>query len=241
MMLNESDEVFGEIPGKSPRASGASGASAGQTQWAEYYVFHVRHMPGGVFRIFHVEPVFLAHQRTLEGLHGRSNTMMASPPNYWYKVSCMGGKAQAAVFKSLGISTKSLNEPGKLKGTDALLTEVAEAFSKMEDGARKSNLATELFGKSGLKLIPVLNKGAAGLDELRQEAARLNLVFGDEAIAAGQAFGNSLGKLGQAFLPAAQAMVEIVTDLIGQYGNLIKIKVAEWANKLVKVLPGLKE
>ncbi|MDL2226544.1 hypothetical protein LJB86_02675 [Deltaproteobacteria bacterium OttesenSCG-928-M10] len=162
-----------------------------------------------------------------------------------------GGKAQIGIFKELGVSTKSLTEPGKLKATDVLMTEVAEAFAKMEDGARKATLANQLFGQAGVKLLPLFNKGQAGLAELRAEAERLGLVFDDQAVLAGAAFGEGLTRLGekfqglkyivgQAFLPAAAGLVEVLGDLIEQNRALIKTKVAEWAGKLVKALPTLK-
>lgn len=36
----------------------------------------------------------------------------------------------------------------------------------MPDGAEKSALAMQLFGKNGMAMLPFLNKGAAGIQEL---------------------------------------------------------------------------
>jgi hypothetical protein len=51
------------------------------------------------------------------------------------------------------------------------LLEVANAFQKMPDGARKSAIALKLFGLEGAKLIPFLNEGAKGIQALEDEAA----------------------------------------------------------------------
>jgi len=65
-----------------------------------------------------------------------------------------------------------------LTSTDTLgaLSEVADIFQKMPDGAEKSALAYDLFGRSGMKLIPVLNQGAAGLQSYIDLSQKLGMV-----------------------------------------------------------------
>jgi ribosomal protein L12E/L44/L45/RPP1/RPP2 len=70
------------------------------------------------------------------------------------------GKA-AEVFAALGIEVKTAT--GALVPTETVLLKVAEVFAGLEDGAVKSALAVELFGRSGLDLIPFLNQGADGI------------------------------------------------------------------------------
>lgn len=166
--------------------------------------------------------------------------------------AAQGGKTQAAAFKALGVSLKSVNERGKLKATDQLMTDLAEAFAKLPNNARKAALATQVFGQAGTKLLPLLNKGAAGLDELRQRAAEYGLVFDDEGVAAGAAFNGSLDdtklkvqglgySIGRSFLPAAQSLVNIFGELVDENRGLIRVKTAEWAKKINNVLPIIKE
>jgi hypothetical protein len=69
--------------------------------------------------------------------------------------------ASARLFRLLGVETRDLD--GKTRATGDVLRDVADRFASYRDGAEKSALAVELFGKSGAKLIPVLNEGAAGL------------------------------------------------------------------------------
>ena len=70
----------------------------------------------------------------------------------------------AKAFKALGISVKD-NE-GNLRSSEEVFLDVADKFSKMEDGAGKTTLAIKLFGKSGADLIPLLNQ------EPRRQASR---------------------------------------------------------------------
>jgi hypothetical protein len=95
-----------------------------------------------------------------------------------------GGKddagTQAATFKAMGIETK--NSAKEIRPLGDILPEIAEHFHNMADGAAKSTLAQELFGKSGTKLIPLLNQGAGGVEKLSKEFDRLGGGFDEEAI-----------------------------------------------------------
>ncbi|UCI17871.1 hypothetical protein FJ970_22580 [Mesorhizobium sp. B2-1-8] len=96
-------------------------------------------------------------------------------------------------FDELGIKVKDAS--GKLKDNEKLLLEVANAFQKMPDGARKSQIALKLFGEEGAKLIPLLDLGAAGIDQLKQKAADLGIIFSDEQIKAATEFNDALSEL----------------------------------------------
>lgn len=96
-------------------------------------------------------------------------------------------------FKTLGIAVKTSG--GDLKDSGVVLSEVADRFSKMPDGARKAQLAVELFGKSGAQLIPLLNGGADGLEQLTKEAQRLGIVISTETGKNAEDFNDSLTKL----------------------------------------------
>lgn len=77
----------------------------------------------------------------------------------------------ATAFKQLGLSQK---EVSKLSPDDALKL-VANRLSKVEDKAIQAALAQDLFGRAGVKLIPLLSKGAAGLNQFQAEAVRLGI------------------------------------------------------------------
>ncbi len=102
------------------------------------------------------------------------------------------GEARDA-FTALGISVKDAK--GNIKPTADLLLELADKFANMEDGAGKTALAMRLFGRSGAEMIPFLNKGSAGINELTEEAKRLGIVFTQEAAEAGNTFNDNLKRL----------------------------------------------
>lgn len=71
---------------------------------------------------------------------------------------------------------------GALLPMSQLLPVVADKFKDMPNGVEKTALATELFGRNGTQLIPVLNKGSAGMAELADKASQLGLVLDDQAM-----------------------------------------------------------
>lgn len=127
------------------------------------------------------------------------------------------GGAQRELFQSLGVT--ALDSAGKLRPLDQVLLDVAERFKVMPDGAAKSALAVDLFGRSGTELIPLLNLGRQGLEDNYAAAERLGLVFSKEAADGADAFNDSLtelrgavqgvgNELAKSLLPALQPMID---------------------------------
>src|SRR5690606_7013155 len=102
------------------------------------------------------------------------------------------GEAQKG-YNALGISDKDAE--GNLKSSDQLLQEVAGKFAQFEDGANKTALAVNLFGKSGADLIPLLNAGAEGIQDMKDEAVELGLTFDQATGKADEAFIDHLTRL----------------------------------------------
>jgi hypothetical protein len=91
-----------------------------------------------------------------------------------------GSKQAEEAFKSVGLSAESLKD----MTLDQVLAKVADAFAGSEDGAAKAAIAMQLFGRAGADMIPLLDKGSAGIDELKQKAQELGIVMGGDDIQA---------------------------------------------------------
>lgn len=90
-----------------------------------------------------------------------------------------GGKA----FDTLGVKTK--NADGSFRDTTAVLNDSITALAGMEDGAERTALANELFGKrTAQELLPMLNSGADGIKELQDRAEELGIVMSDDTVKA---------------------------------------------------------
>ena len=125
-----------------------------------------------------------------------------------------GGKDAAAALRAVGLSKADAGKP-----MDETIGKVADAFAKLPDGAKKAALAADLFGQSGVKLIPFLNKGAAGIGAMREEARRLGVVIDGDAAAALQGFGDETDKLHQQF---AGIRNQVVIALLPAIMDLVK-------------------
>lgn len=120
-----------------------------------------------------------------------------------------GVGAGADAYEALGISVK--NADGSLKNNYDLIQEIAEQFQLMEDGAQKAALAQDLFGKSGAKLIPLLNGGAEGLAEFREEAERLGLVIDKNTGEAAEEFNDNIDRLKKSLVGVGNTIAAEVT------------------------------
>jgi hypothetical protein len=99
----------------------------------------------------------------------------------------------AKSFQALGISVK--NADGSLKSSSTVLTEVAGRFENMTDGVGKTAIAYRLFGRGAAEIIPLLNAGKKGLEDMIQEARDLGLVIDEKTAKSAEAFNDNLTRL----------------------------------------------
>ena len=111
--------------------------------------------------------------------------------------SSMPGASNDATkaLASLGISVTDTH--GKLRSNIDVMADVAREFAGMEDGAKKTALAMDIFGRSGGQLIPLLNAGAVGFRDMMTEADRLGIVIDGRTAKAAEAFNDNLTRLGR--------------------------------------------
>ena len=91
------------------------------------------------------------------------------------------------IFGRLGVTV--LDSNGHLKDSGELMEQLAVKFANTADGAGKTALATQLFGKSGAALIPFLDKYGASQARVNAEAQRFGMVLSTNTVhqLAGQA------------------------------------------------------
>jgi len=110
----------------------------------------------------------------------------------------------------------------------------------IEDPTRKAALAQALFGRAGTQLLPMMARGAAGIEELQEQARALGLTMSTADATAAEDFTDALDALwkvvkmgvfqvGAALAPALQAMAKALTALA--------VKASAWiqANRQVVV------
>jgi hypothetical protein len=102
----------------------------------------------------------------------------------------------AEAFKNLGINVRDAE--GKLiTGREALLR-ISDRFLAAEDGAAKTAIAYELFGKNAAAMIPFLNMGRGGIEKLEEEAQKLGLTLSKGTSDAAQEFNDNMKRMSKA-------------------------------------------
>ena len=129
--------------------------------------------------------------------------------------------AGSDAFKQLGVSIT--NSDGTLRSSRSVIGDIADRFAGMEDGATKTALAMEIFGRSGADLIPLLNGAAAGLDAMDREADNVGATISGTTAKAAERFNDTLSKIEAtmggvvnkvmvAVLPALQDLADIIAS-----------------------------
>ncbi len=128
-------------------------------------------------------------------------------------------------FEQLGVSTT--NQDGTLRSQTDVILSVAEAFQGLTDQTRKTALAQDIFGaRAGGALVPLLNKGKAGIEELMQTATDYGVVLGQDLIDAGSAYDDAQKDLNAAFqglkLTIGSALVPALVSAVDAFTALVR-------------------
>lgn len=147
-----------------------------------------------------------------------------------------GQGAAKDAFQALGISLQDQN--GQLKDNDTVMREVANRFSQFEDGAIKTALATDIFGKAGADLIPLLNGGVEGLDAMAVEAQNLGQIFDEQTARNAELVNDNLARMQSAM---SGAVNQVVAEMLPTFSQLTSqmVQTAQDGEFLKNVADGL--
>lgn len=143
---------------------------------------------------------------------------------------------------------KWMGETGQTeRSINDVLAETADQFARMADGPDKVALAVDRFGRSGQKLIPLLNGGSEGLRSMAEEARQFGIVVDTRTGKAAELFNDNLTRLqasarglaltlAGSILPALTSMTQQVLAFMKSgtgFGELW-----DWIGKIVMVASG---
>lgn len=94
--------------------------------------------------------------------------------------AAQGSKPLQAAFDKLGVNIRDAN--GHVRDAGDVIPLIAEGLQKIESPAERAAILVDLFGKAGQKLAPLLEGGAAGVNNLRDAAHKLGIVLDDGMI-----------------------------------------------------------
>lgn len=141
-----------------------------------------------------------------------------------------------AQAKSLGVSFRDAN--GHLLPSTQIVQNLADKFSKMPNGLEKTALAVKAFGRSGTEMIPILNLGAKGLEDMYKNSDKLGLTMSGKDLAAAKDFTMKQRELKAAIQGAQLAIGRQLVPQISAMINLIIEKVIPVVQSFINGLTG---
>lgn len=124
------------------------------------------------------------------------------------------GKKSSEVLKLLGVTSKD---------SFTAIEQVATAFEKLPDGPLKAATAVELFGRSGLQLIPILNQGKDGVEKFRVIVEKYGPTINKDAIQAQNDWETATLKLQLQFDRLKLSLIPVLgfmTDIVNKVADI---------------------
>ena len=157
------------------------------------------------------------------------------------------GEAKDAL-RFLGIQLK--DSQGKMRPTEQLFGEVADAMARIEDPALRVRVAFKLFDSEGVSMVNMLKDGSGALSDLRREARELGLVMSEETARSAEQTQDSITNLmavikgiafsvGSEMLPEVKQAVKDMTAWAQANRGLIKAEVLSFARDLARLVKGM--
>lgn len=138
-----------------------------------------------------------------------------------------GSEEATKSLTKLGIPIQSLAG----KSADKQFEVLAEAISKIQDPTLRARASMDIFGRESTKLLPMMEKGAKGIQDLRAEAEKLGYVLSKEDVEAGKEFNDSLEAMQLGFKRIYYAIGAQVAPILKQYADWIRNNIVvarEW-------------
>lgn len=184
------------------------------------------------------------HTASIAGVSGEELQVSLRQISKAARDAARGTGTAKDTLAELGIELS--NADGSLKSTDQMVESVADRFQSMPDGPEKTAAAMDLFGRSGAKMITMLNEGGDGIRRFRQEAHDLGVVIDNDTAAKSEEFNDTLFRMKQFLTGLKQTAGAELIPIFIKYGKstlswakanreLIKTRILEFVESLVKV------
>ena len=123
-------------------------------------------------------------------------------------------------FQKLGISQEEV----KNLSQEDLFEKTIKGLASMEAGTERTTLATELLGRAGADLGPLLNEGSDAIEEQMEIAEKYGMVMSDKTVKASAEFKDSLTTLSMTFQGLKNRMMgEFLPSLTSVTDGLAKL------------------
>lgn len=134
----------------------------------------------------------------------------------------LSSKEAAKLFAELGIRVTDSN--GKMRNSSDVMLDVGDALKRIEDPAKRADVAMRLMGRGGAELIPMLLMGSESIRALAvsmtTEFAKAADEYSDKLIGMSGKVGRLGIDLAVALLPALISVTEAITATVTAFNNM---------------------
>lgn len=133
------------------------------------------------------------------------------------------------------------------KSTEEAFSILQKTISSIKDPTQRAAFASAAFSRSGIEMLKVIDAGSEGITKLREDARKYGGVVSNEAALASEEFIDAqtnmnfaikglTNTLGVALMPKVKEITERITNWIGENKDLVKVKVAAFAERVGKTI-----
>jgi hypothetical protein len=184
------------------------------------------------------------HAASLAGVEGDQMTKALQKMQKGVGEAAMGlGQARVA-FEELGISQVELSQ----MSPDEQFLKISGAIAKIEDPAKRAAMATQIFGKAGADLLPLINQGSEAIAAQVAEMERLQGPMSDidftnieDANDAATRFGLTVEGVWNQLAAAIAPAKEIVFDTLTEAGSSLANFISENKEEITAFFVGIAE
>ena len=138
-----------------------------------------------------------------------------------------GSKSATEALAQLGLTVEDLRG----LSPDQQFKLIADKLAAIQSPAVRAAMAMAIFGKSGTQLLPMMNKGAAGIEAMQEEARKLGLTASETGVAVGVKLEEALTTLWKVLQKLASTLGSAVAPLLTDFANWlidIVVKATAW-------------
>lgn len=136
--------------------------------------------------------------------------------------------AAAKTYQGLGVSV--LEADGSLRDTGAVLNDVTDALAAMDSQAERAAAATALFGREGVGMTLLLDRGAKGIQEYQRQAQQLGVVIHEKLLRQAELAADKFDILASVIkTQAVTAFVQLAPSMIN------------FSQQVITIVPRIKE
>lgn len=146
-----------------------------------------------------------------------------------------GSESAIQKFTDLGITIEDINSLSQ----EEMFEKLVYTMQGMEDATQKASAATDLFGKSGQNMIPLLNQTEEATRGLLDQTEQYGLIMSEDSVAASATFGDTLSLIQQSLQATGRVLGEEMMPYFQSFLDWIVAHMPEIQNIATKVFSAI--